>query len=354
MKKIFLEMYLENNLGDDIFLYIFAKRYLNVQFYVNAPMRNINELGLDNVHPYSFVDRVLNKINLKLFSKKISKNKYDARIVVGGSMFMEKKLSEKELHKLLNIKYSRLVPMFFIGENFGPYKNTFYLQEYKKIFQRAEDVCFRDEYSAKLFSGLPNVRVAPDIVFGLDRSEYLCRQSRRVIISVINLDDRDGLSKCRAAYEKKILEVAEHFSNINYEVILMSFCEAEGDKIAIQRILSKTSSNVNISAYFYKGDLKEAIEYISTSECVIGSRFHSIVLGMVFGKKTLPIAYSDKTKNMLEDIGCSSRSFDIKEIRKMDVSKIDSYFVKLDDVSRLSEESKKHFEKLDEFLEEGG
>ena len=44
--------------------------------------------------------------------------------------------------------------------------------EYKKIFKKAKDVCFREKHSKSLFKDLTNIRVAPDIVFGLNTEKY--------------------------------------------------------------------------------------------------------------------------------------------------------------------------------------
>lgn len=341
MKKIILEMYLKQNLGDDIFLYMLARRYPDVEFYTRASKKFIKNLGLENVRPRS--------VWRKIFGKK-----YIAKVVMGGSMFMENGLAKKDLIETLDSKYGDATPLFFIGENFGPYQNEFYLQCYRKVFEKSEDVCFRDKYSAQLFSDLPNIRVEPDVVFGLGKNDYICKEEKKIVVSVIDLESRDSLRKYRKIYEDKILEIVEYFSDMDYEVVLMSFCETEGDENAIRRILNKTKLGDKVSAYFYKGDINEAIKEISSAEYVIGTRFHSVILGLLFNKKLLPIVYSDKTGNVLNDINYTGKCLKFDDLVNLDVLKLKTYFTKFGDTSELNIEAQKHFEKLDRFLKNGG
>ncbi|KIR02076.1 putative transferase [Lachnospiraceae bacterium TWA4] len=54
--------------------------------------------------------------------------------------------------------------MYILGANFGPYYTEEYLKAMAKVFEKAEDVCFREKYSYQLFQN-NRVRYAPDILF---------------------------------------------------------------------------------------------------------------------------------------------------------------------------------------------
>lgn len=350
MKKVLLEAYLKHNLGDDLFLYIFSKRYPDLQFYVKAAGKYVDGFKLKNVHSRTVFRRVLDRIWLKFSQKPLYRYKYDAEVIIGGSMFIENNLSEEGLKKYLKTKYLNTVPLFFMGENFGPYRSDYYYEEHKMLFSHAKDVCFREKYSADLFRDLTNIRVAPDIVFCLNTDAYNVKHEKKVIISVINLEKRKDISAYREEYEEKIAEISDYYSAKGYEVVLMSFCASEGDEDAVRAIVSKT--NKSIRTYLYNGNINEALNEIASSELIIGTRFHSIVLGLVFDKKVLPIIYSDKTLNMLSDVNYNGEMIGIENICNLEVSKIDEKSNKLNSLSSIRNESKKHFSVFEKFLEE--
>ena len=151
-------------------------------------------------------------------------------------------------------------------------------------------------------------------------------------------------------YDKTIIELTSFFIKNGYEITYMSFCKNEGDEEAINRILNNTSAeNQNhIQKYFYRGNVDEAISVLNNSNIVIGSRFHANVIGMTLEKTVIPIIYSDKTTNLLEDIDFQGLSIDIRNLDKFDVSQLTERVCNYKiDITQYKEESKKHFEKLD-------
>ena len=196
---------------------------------------------------------------------------------------------------------------------------------------------------------MKNIRFAPDIVFGLNVEKYHSRSRKKVIISVIDLYGREALAKYAEDYENKITEIAHHYANRGFDVVLMSFCKDEGDEKAIARILAK-SNNEKIKSYYYNGDLDAALREISSAEIVIGTRFHSIVLGLIFGKKVLPIIYSNKTKNMLDDIHFEGDQLRIDEFSKSKVEDLAKYPTECADLSELRQNAEQHFAILDKFI----
>ena len=349
MKRIFLRMYLTKNLGDDLFLKIISNRYRNVRFYILARNNYLRRYIGQNVRGRLIITRLICRLFPCLTYPLFRLRKYDAEVVLGGSMFIEREPNKTKLLDELNKKYIKDVPLFIIGANFGPFKNKYYLHEHKNVFRGANDVCFRDNYSAGLFSDLDNVRVAPDIVFSLDVKEYLVKQSRKVFISVLNLERRDELKTFLEGYERKLAEIIDRYSSCDYEVVLSSFCKAEGDEESVERVLNMTHGG-NVHICRYDGNIDEVLKQISSSEIVIGTRFHAIILGLLFEKKVLPIIYSEKTRNTLNDIGFNGKLIAMHEVSKLDVSKIEDYLTKYDSIDSLRKEAKGHFSKLDEFL----
>ena len=72
------------------------------------------------------------------------------------------------------------------------------------------------------------------------------------------------------------------------------------------------------------------------------------MLGLISQCKVLPVLYSDKTKNILKDLKISEN---IADIRKLDINDIYKT-IQLNEIEirELGQKSKKHFEKLDEYI----
>lgn len=305
--KVYLDAYLFNNFGDDLFVEIVRKRYPNTQFYAISRFYKKKE----NVKVYS--GRILNKLLRKQFLKNtLVANRCDLVLSVGGSMYIEGSNKAKNFSLGKN-KY------YIMGSNFGPYKTKEYYEKYYDFFKKAEDVCFREKHSYELFKDLPNVRRASDIVFGLDTSNIKKTQTKKVVISVISCDMKIG-KEYKEAYENKIIELIQFFKEKQYEVCLMSYCQIERDEEAIESIISKCDEKVE--TYYYRGNIDEALEVMANCQIVVGSRFHANILGLVLGKTILPIAYSDKTKNALMDLGYKGKIIDIRKIEEFKIEEL--------------------------------
>src|SRR5699024_7072377 len=112
-----------------------------------------------------------------------------------------------------------------------------FYNEYRFIFNKVTDICFRDKYSYNLFSELNNTRLASDVVFTLNTNDIEAENhENNFVISVINLENRENLAEYKESYEKKITEITSELIKQGNQVILMSFCENEGDLEAINRI----------------------------------------------------------------------------------------------------------------------
>src|SRR5699024_8682160 len=107
---------------------------------------------------------------------------------------------------------------------------------------------------------------------------------------------RNNLKEFHEKYETSILEISKKLIKKGFKVVLMSFCQKEGDEEAITRIKNKVT-NENITSYLYRGDLEEALSVLKSSKSVIATRFHSLILGLLFKKPVFPFIYSGKTRN---------------------------------------------------------
>lgn len=358
MKKILIHAYTNVNLGDDLFVKILCERYPKHQFYMICSERNKKPfLEIKNLKLISYppiLEKVIYKFQMHEYISRFLSRNCDGVVNIGGSIFMEPsdwRKSTSRFSKIANVK----TPFFVLGSNFGPYSSEKFYNAYKKQFSSLEDVCFRDQYSFNLFSDLSNVRMAPDIVFTLKKEMVTKNKlNNNVVISVMNLENRKGLSKYTSQYENKIKEISISLINKGYKVTLMSFCEHESDTIAIKRISSSMPAmyNDDLHAYNYDGDLNNTLSIIKSSQGVIATRFHSMILAWIFKLPVYPIIYSEKTQNVLRDSNFKGESSWIDKISGIDVDKVVSQVIngEIHKIDNEIEKAHNQFLKLDEIL----
>ena len=336
--KVYIDAYLAQNLGDDLFIDILTKRYPNDKFY--AISKNKNRYNMKNlkVISNSYLYRALKKFE---FEKYLA-NMCDLVVSIGGSMFMEKNDANRNFSLGKNKRY-------ILGTNFGPYKTKEYYNNLYGVFKQAEDVCFREKYSYELFKNLPNVRYAPDIVFSMNVDNIKITNRKRAIISVISckykLDD-----KYSAIYRNTIIKLIEFLVKQNYDICLMSFCKEEKDEEEIEEIITQCKDNIKekLEKYYYNGNINEALNVLGDSCIIFGSRFHANILGLLLQKTIIPIIYSDKTLHVLEDMNIKSKYIDIRNLDKFSINSLtEKDLNNVINIQEQQEKAKEHFKELD-------
>lgn len=359
--KIFIYAYTQKNLGDDLFIKILCERYPKDTFYIvcntnkKTPLKNIPNLVIFPGFTYlsSILKRILPKFNLTNNFKVFISKKCDAIVHIGGSIFIEPINLDRSIHEYRN-RLIKNKPFFILGSNFGPYEDKKYYEGFKFIFEKVTDICFRDNYSYNLFSELDNVRQASDVILSYSLNDIKISEEKIVLISVIDLSKRKDLKNYKTEYEKKILELCRFYSKKKYKTILMSFCGQEGDEKAINRIINLMSKEEQktVERYFYKDDIKEAMNILSSSKHIIATRFHSMIIGWLMKKKVYPVIYSDKSLTVMRDVGFSDQYANINDIESLSVESVFEYLESTSplDVQKEIQSAENQFEKLDNLL----
>lgn len=323
MKRLFVQAYANDNLGDDLFLHILFTRYENVQFRLMADRIYQQFLKYPNVEfskqPSSILMlRILSKV-LRLLSLpevamktwKVIWKKYlvrqsrecDAYLYIGGSIFMQHSKGFRFADSLNYWVAETFRDKFVLGANFGPYLEDAYVSFYqKKVFPSYLDVCFRDKYSYSLFQNMPNVRYCQDIVFQLKMNIDRKVLKKNIGFSIMDFSHREDIDKkLNNLYVQKVLEAIEWHYKLGYDIYLFSFCKHEGDEKAIESILSSLPSDVKCFTCSYGGDIDAFLSIYSSMETMVTLRFHSLILSVLYGQKIYPLIYSNKTLNVLRD-----------------------------------------------------
>lgn len=303
-----------HNVGDDAFFDMLFKRYPDTMFYImHDPSYAEFFSRYPNVRFYDATRPDIIKINAfgekfnqsNLFEKLLLKI-CDGVVHIGGSIYQQ--IGNWQLDFDIRQKRKLRGKKFFaVSNNFGPYTDTSYRDMWAGEFKKWTDICFRDRYSYNLFSDIPIVRYAPDLLFRfpIEKKE----SEKKVSVSVIDtLAPFRTIGKSTAeAYENKIVELIKRFSSDGYAVSLLSFCAFAGDNAAADRILAALPEEVssNIKNVVYRNNLNEITNEIETSEYIVATRFHAMILGYIAGKKVLPICYSEKMSNVISDLSLS-------------------------------------------------
>jgi len=356
-KSMLLQMYLNENFGDDMFLDLIAKRFPKVEFELigNIPQVYVNKYHNVKVYRLNPLRAKLDKLFRYVFHKNIyldlRQSKNHGVVILGGSVFMDKPLAKRIYKTRMNsIKCGK--PFFVIGANFGPAFSQLFVDNYHEFFARCHDVCFRDSISADCFADIESVRYQPDVVFNMvKRDEEILRG--QVGISIIDLEDgsHKTIGNLKSSYEKKMVELIDDILRGGYCVRLYSFCNKQGDLRAINRIMGRLSNpnHVNLSSYYYH-DLKlnEFDIDFARNEYIIATRFHSMILGIKNGQKVFPIIYDDKTRSVIKDLNIKNYC-DLKTIDSVTVSQVlEANVVK--GIERLSKEAQLQFKGLDKYI----
>lgn len=353
--KAFLYAYDKVNLGDDLFVEALVRRYPDVQFYMwSEPENRMVFSNLPNLHIWnpdgrfpSFLGRLRPSLQARWLA--VPKDRSDCCIYIGGSIFQE----YDSWSNIVNWwqYHSQRYPFFVLGANFGPWRTEAYRDAMASVFRNLQDICFRDRYSHRLFEDCPRARVAPDILFGQRFPETAPK--KQILLSVIDCKDGpNGLSDVAERYEACLLDMAADYARHGYEVKLVSFCKAEGDERACLRLQGALRDRgAECSTLFYTGQNRaELLEEIAASAFIVGTRFHACVLGLAAGKKVLPVIYSDKTKNMLLDIGFPGPVLDLREpFAPMLCDELETCAASLNPAP-LAQKADGHFMELDRFF----
>lgn len=344
--------YCANNLGDDMFIQTLIRRYPDQIFHLRAIPKYVKHLKQEpNLHidgkAKALICRVIQKVSMKCLNRiyGMEMARADAVIRIGGSIFIERPDSAEKYYPETNKN------LFIMGANFGPYHSQTFFDTRKQRIRHAADCCFRDRYSFQLFSDIPTVRYAPDILFGYP---FLPKpiNGDHIGISVIDFSGRGGIGELRERYEKGLVSICDHWTGKGKTVLLFGFCIMEGDADAADRVYSACRQKSLVKRINYHGDIGSFLDEMNQCDILYATRFHAMILGWTMQKRVVPLIYSDKQRHVIDDIGFKGSVWDIQN-EEIDVKVIGSEIKKLDSerLDRLKTGSESQFSAFDVFVE---
>lgn len=368
MKHVFIHAFAATNLGDDLMMRILCERYPNVGFRLYADQSYRERFAdIPNLKIYApsdswvaCIDCILNKVKkTEMGFWKLLIKVSDVTVHIGGSVFTQ---HQDDYSPALNLD-TRLrylsKKLYVVGANFGPFVDPQYYEDYQELLSKYEDVCFRDSYSYELHKNLPNVRYAPDVVFN-QQMESVKEVKKQVLISMIDMEQRGGkysISQYTKAYEHFVLQLTKEYIMRGYDVVFASFCAMQGDERVIARVQEQLDEQQRkkTGSVCYDKNMKECLQAFAESELIVGTRFHSIIIGWIAGRKVLPIVYDNKTLYTLEDNKITDY-LTLEQIQNMGEAEIVQIADKLEamepfDAGVLKEKAAEQFAGLDQELQ---
>ncbi|MBP3426389.1 MAG: polysaccharide pyruvyl transferase family protein [Rikenellaceae bacterium] len=350
--RVLVYGYLNVNLGDDLFFRILADRYPSVDFYVFTSLDYEQIVGRENLHVIR--RNRLNRIFASHLPYQFWFGHFDAMVYIGGSIFMERGNSgacttTRNLRKFH--KAFPHIPIHIIGSNYGPEQTAEFRKEVQNIFEFAESVCMRDTFSYNLFASSPRISCAPDVVFSMSDAAPAATRESAATLSIIDLNYRPALARYTKQYEALMTRITEQHLERGERVRLVSFCRAEGDVRACERIVNqishKNSSAVEIVSY--DGNIDHLLECLRSASVLYATRFHATILGVLFRVPTVPVIYSDKTRHTLDDMGWTGATLDLRQPAP-DVESLQPHIINAERLTELRKNAHNQFAWLDKTL----
>lgn len=342
-KNILLDVYLDNNIGDDLMLMLFLDYFNDVEFliinhnpFIKDTFKNYNNL--------KFLDSI-NDINYEEVSSYIS---------IGGSIFNNtlsikgKILRFKRLLQIKNLKKYN-IKIMTIGSNLGPFKDPLGKMLVKKELTYNSLVSVRDNYSYNFFKH-NNKFLYDDIVIGLEKS--IINPMTSVIKGTMGISVHNN--KKESLNYKSVIEISKSINYLlenntikNIKLFNFDIFNENDSKISnliIEKVDSKFREKIRIINYTGTNMQEFLFEY-KQCEYICGVRFHSLILSSVFNQKYLGYSYSNK----MLDYSTIRNYKNVKALEKMnsiDITNLENYEInkyKLEDINE-------HFKKVEEML----
>lgn len=209
--------------------------------------------------------------------------------------------------------------IYFTGQTVGPIESKFFVKLIKKIYSSAEKILVREEYSKKLLESynIKSELVGDDAFLTLGNSKIPKIEKENKII--FNYKEFENYSEHKDKYFNVLYKFAE--SQKGYKIVVVPFRSSKDDKeyranFELYNYLKKKNIDVEFKV---ERNIEELKKLFLTSKYVVGTAYHSIVLGLIFNNKVFS-AYSGEYYKM--KINGILDWFNISETNCIELSKI--------------------------------
>ena len=317
--NILIKAYSNLNVGDDLYLHIVFRRYPEHTFTLIPNLYFEKYVKIFSTYQNvrversrsDFVGRVMARFGHPLLPRQLKE--FDGCIYIGGSIFIENPdnhLFDDLLRREVSYFARHGKPYFILSCNFGPYYHESFRQEKEMLFLKCADVCFRDQKSYDLFSSLSQTRLAADAVFLYPVPHP--EKKRAVGFSLADLSARPAYAHLFEQYFSYLKQAAQDAIEKGYEIYLFSYCSAEGDERVADLLADAIPACHKVS---YTGDMDSFLQSYLSMSYTINTRLHGVVLSSMAGIPTIALSYTDKIRNLMQDLSLPADCLDLNTMR---------------------------------------
>lgn len=302
--NIFLDGYFDRNFGDDMMMRLAAYQAGKHTFFVKNPKEEM-------LLPFFHINNIVT-----LDEKK--NEKIDVGLKVTGSGFVIRRKLDiihayQQAHHLR--KTGKTVPLAVVNCNLGPVCNRLAYYTIQKQLQAYQFISVRDKDSLHLLEKMHikgRIAYHPDMLFSIPEEWIPPHTGEKCLGIAVYRNMFDSNLSCY----RTLAQLADwYISHTHQKVLLFAFdMELENDITAAHTILSLSRYPNFIEIIPHIDDGTNIIRHFQRCVKIVGIRFHSILLALRLGIPVVPIAYSDKTTHMLEDISYEEKCFSWKNL----------------------------------------
>ena len=316
--NLYIKMYLNKNLGDDLMLIKFVEYFNEYNIYVDC---QVIYAGYYDELLKEYSNIILIQCPLRKIEKVFGKGFFKCIVLLGGSVLQGNKYSGcwyRFLNCLHFKKYKKNGTRYaIIGCNTGPFKNNFMRYFVKLELNKADLITTRDTDSFEFIKNVTRskktpIHYFPDILFCLSNRDNDFDKNNKVL----------GISVHGPTKEK----TSQFLANVCNEYLLNDgekiklFCFETGlnnnDKDAAEIIKSMVIKRDCVELICNENNMKEFINNFISCERIIAVRFHASIIATAFNMPFISISYSNKTKNYMSDIKCIDKNISIDVLDK--------------------------------------
>lgn len=348
---IMVSAYLDNNIGDDLMITLMARRFPEHRFLLYSDSSVVR-------HTYRGIP---NAVIRKPSDWDQDVKTAGAHVTIGGSLFQVTTRSQmiwrmKRIRRLARLRRRKL-RIATIGSNFGPYSGKAGVKLTEWELRKNDLVTVRDREALGFLEGFRRVRnfhMADDIVYNLDWQDKI--PDRQGLGISVYRSVRGGESNFQN-YAALARVADRYIQTTGKPVRLLAFdSERENDLSAAHHIVNLAKEKDKLQIVPYLGDQDRFLREFSACEQMIAIRFHSAILADALKIPFLPVAYSNKMFNLMEDRQYEGR---ILALSDLDESLDEAGMVKqlLDPGALFSSflegrgNASDHFDRLEELLD---
>lgn len=322
--RIFVKAFLDKNFGDDHMLLKLLRFFPQESFYVSCAQEN---LGYYERLLRGYSNCKLTQVELRQISRHFPNGFFSFILLLGGSVLQGSRnlgcyYRGRNIRAILRAKRWG-TKYLIVGCNTGPFVNALTKAFVCLEIAAADFVTTRDRASYALVQDASKGRgrtfLAGDLLWDISEEFPMAGppEAGRLGISVLGSNRPELCSEALVRYFAKIVDL--YLEEEDHQVSLLALnAGRQDDAWVAEQIYSHVQRPEQVRIVCHGCDSPWAIlQETAACERVIGLRYHSIVSAFSYGIPVLPIAYSNKTEQLLADYFGAAEPIQLQDLLKI-------------------------------------